>query len=148
MAKIVYMGEYIPPTVRSNQTWSDEVVKSFSKHLQRDLLDILDDNIANKTDPISLRYFKQEANDPFLGATERRVADDQMESWRAEVLAAQSMLAKSNVDPKMIDICLSFSAIPEMLHINTSAVVLQHLGAVNAFGCGVENTCATVLSQL
>lgn len=147
MAKIISLGEWFPSTVRKNNEWSQEIVESFQKHMQRELVDVLDENPFN-IDQYSLEGFKSEINDPFVGSVERRVADENMASHEAETLAGIDAVKKAGIDPLDIEGLYIWSLTPDIPNMTCANLVAQNIGMKNFFGFGFEGACASVVGQL
>lgn len=146
MAKILGFGKYLPPKIRLNSDWAPTVVESFKVSAQRELVDVLDENA--KIDEYSLAGFMSEANDPFLGGTERRVADNTYGSALGEVQAATNAYVNANINAQDIDAVFTLSAAPDLLHFNTAPLVAYSIGAANAMACSLESGCASAISHL
>lgn len=146
MAKIIGIGEWFPATVRTNAAWSPELIATFKKHLERDLLDVVSED--SKMDPISEANFGREMPDPFVGTIERRVVGPNDRSYDAEIAAAEMAIKESDIDPAQIGACYSYSFFSDMPHLTCAAHILKHFGATNAFGCGFDGACSSALVQL
>lgn len=146
MAKILGLGEYFPSTVRLNSDWSDEVVGAFKLSRQRELVDVFDE--TSNIDEYSRAGFKSEANDPFLGAVERRIAEASFTSYQAETIAALMALTSANVDPKDVNALYSWAAIPDVPSITSGPLIAHLVGANNAFSFGLEGACASGIAHL
>ncbi len=94
------------------------------------------------------RYLQREADDPFLGTKERRIANRETTSSEAETHAARIALSDAGVDPGEVDAILSWALVPDRVGPSNSCRVAQDLGAINAWTATVDAACASVVVQL
>jgi 3-oxoacyl-[acyl-carrier-protein] synthase-3 len=138
----------VPERVRENSDWPLEFVEQSRARLgDRTLIDIP----AGHADPcqlIAARYLAQEAGDPFLGTTRRRVAEPQMTGVEAEALAARAALQDASVDAKDVDAIFSWAIAPDRISPSNACRVAHEIGASRAWCMGVESACASVITQL
>lgn len=80
------------------------------------------------------------------GIQERRILKDQDKgtSYLA-VKAAEDLIAKSNLDPKEIDLVLLGTATPDMPVASTAVYVATQIGATNAFAYDLQAACSNFL---
>ena len=80
------------------------------------------------------------------GIKERRILKDADKgtSYLA-IKASEDLIAKTNLDPKEIELVLLCTATPDMQAASTGAFVASEIGAVNAFAFDLEAACASFL---
>lgn len=144
---IIGIGTWLPERVRTNDAWP----ASFA---QRDhaLGDRTFNDIPETSDPVAAailaRDLAREAEDPFLGAVHRRVADDAMSSTDAETLAARAALADAGLAGSDVDTVISYSIVPDHVAPPSANVVGHRIGAERAVSFSVETACASIITQL
>lgn len=146
-ARIAGLGTWLPEQVRYNAAWPTSFGTQQHAGDDRTFNDIptSDDPLAAA---ILARDLAREASDPFLGAVERRVADDRMTAIEAETLAAQAALAEAGIAGSEVDLVLSHSIVPDRVGPASAVSVAQRIGAQRALAFGVEAACASGLVQL
>ena len=112
------------------------------------LVDVQADAERDPSLRIVQRYLAEEANDPFLGSRERRVADDSMTSSQAEAYAAQAALADAKLKAEDIDAIFSWALVPDRLMPSNACRVAEIVGARRAWAAGVDVACASPVAQL
>lgn len=147
MAKIIGLGEWFPNKIRINSDWSKEIVEAFKASRQRELVDVFDDNNSN-IDLYSKAGFQSEANDPFMGTKERRIAESHIPSSLAEAFAGEEAIAQAGIKAKDIGAVYSWAAIPDIPSLNSAPWIARQVGADNAFAFGLEGACTSALAQL
>ncbi|HLK36131.1 MAG TPA: 3-oxoacyl-[acyl-carrier-protein] synthase III C-terminal domain-containing protein [Polyangiaceae bacterium] len=143
---IVGVGTWLPETVRTNDAWPP----GFAERLRRG--DRTFNDIPPSEDPesaaIVARDLAREANDPFLGAKVRRVADPTMTSPEAEALAGMAALRDAGALPGDVDLVLSYAVVPDEIGATNPASVAHRIGAKRAVALGIEAACATAVVQI
>src|SRR5690606_10395455 len=97
---------------------------------------------------VTEEFLQKEAQDPFLGAQERRLAPEGMTAVEAEVKAAELALADAGVMPSDIDCVISYSAVPDRPTPPSASDVAARLGVRGALCFGMDVACATALVQI
>lgn len=144
-AKIIGLGKWLPDFIRSNDQWP----KEFSERkIVNELTNVTAGTSTDLCDIITLRNVLLEKDDVFLGTKERRVADSGTTAVQAEVLAANKAIEESGVDPKEIELILSWAAVPDRIAPPSAPRVAYEIGAINAAGIGIDVACASALSQM
>ncbi len=146
MTSIKGIGVYFPEQVRHNTAWPPDFGAKLAPSGDR-----LFNDIPNATDDaatITDRFLAEEANDPFLGVRERRVAPETLTSIEAESLAAQRALLDAGVDGSDLDVIISYSVTPERPTPASACALSERLGATSALAFGMDAACATALVQL
>ena len=143
------IGTWFPDTVRTNAAWPAEF--SAPRHhgapTDRTFMDIprdLDD-LAGR---ISDRHIAAEMLDPFIGAVERRIADESISSREAETRAAVAALADAGIAGEDVDVVMSWAMIPDRISPSGANHVAHAIGAERAIAWGVDAACASSLVQL
>ncbi len=115
-AAITAVGGYVPDYVLSNDILAT-------------MVDTNDEWITSRT-----------------GITERRILKDEGKGTSfLAIKAAKDLLAKSNVDPKEIDMVIMATATPDMQVAATGVYVATEIGAVNAFSYDLVAACSSFL---
>jgi len=118
-AAITAVGGYVPEFVLSNKVLET-------------MVDTNDEWITTRT-----------------GIKERRLLkeDNQGTSFLA-IKAAENLIAKSNLDPKEIDMVIVATATPDMPVASTAVYVATQIGATNAFAYDLQAACSSFLYGL
>lgn len=146
-ARIAGLGQWLPSTTRTNEAWPGHFADLARESTTRELVE-MDPNTSCLAEEIALKYMASEANDPFLGATERRVAEPGMTAPEAEAAAAREALLEARCTAAEIDVVLSWAAVPERISPPSAPRVADLIGATNAYGVGTDAACASVVTQL
>jgi 3-oxoacyl-[acyl-carrier-protein] synthase-3 len=143
---IVGIGTWLPETVRTNDAWPP----AFAERLRGG--DRTFNDIPPSEDPesaaIVARDLAHEANDPFIGAKVRRVADPTMTAPEAEARAGMAALRDAGALPGDVDLVLSYAIAPDAIGPVNPAAVAHRVGAKRAVALGIEAACATTMVQL
>jgi 3-oxoacyl-[acyl-carrier-protein] synthase-3 len=146
-AAIVGLGSWLPEHVRTNDAWP--VSFAAGEHA---LGDRTFNDIPVSEDPaaaeIVARDLLREAQDPFLGATLRRVASDATTAADAEAEAARAALADAGLSGEHVQVLMSNSIVPDRLMPSTAAAVADRIGARRALALGIDAACASGVAQL
>lgn len=147
-AKISGLGQWFPSRVRVNAEWPAAFTAAArARQGDRMLVDVPTD-ARDPSLAIVQRYLAAEDGDPFLGARERRVADDTMTSAQAEALAGAAALADAGVAAADIDAVFSWALVPDRVMPSNAGRVASLLGAGRAWAAGVDLACASPVGQL
>jgi len=140
------IGLWLPEKVRSNDAWSgvfeDNAARRASTFVE------MPSGGQDRIDAICARHIQNEAGDPFLGCTTRRVVDEHTTAAEAEAAAARSALAEAKIDPEEVDVVLSWSTVPDRLIPTPAPRVADLLQARRAWAMGTDAGCASPLLQL
>jgi 3-oxoacyl-[acyl-carrier-protein] synthase III len=141
------LGTWLPKAVRANDAWPEAFAISAHNMGDRTFNDIprADDPEAAA---ILEEHLAAEARDPFLGTTQRHVADSAITSAEAETFAAQAALADAGVDGSEVDIVFSNTAVLDRVMPGAAVTVAHRVGAKRALAQGIESACASALTQL
>jgi len=146
-ARITGLGQWLPEQVRTNAAWSANFAQLSSQSDQRELVDV-EARPTCLADELMLRHMTAEARDPFLGAKERRVADDATTAPAAEAAAANSALTEAGISPNEIDVVMSWAIVPERISPPSAPKVAQLIGADRAYAFGIDAACASTIAQI
>ena len=115
-AAITAVGAYVPEFVLSNQVLET-------------MVDTNDEWITTRT-----------------GIKERRLLKEKNKgtSYMA-IKAAKNLIAKSNIDPKEIDLVIMATTTPDMPVAATGVFVATQIGAINAFAYDLQAACSSFL---
>ena len=96
---ILGVGTYLPPTIRMNDYWSDETVRSWRDKAGRRADKLIAALKAENTDGArrTLDALAALATDPFQGSVQRRVIADDMTASEMEVLAAREAIERAGI---------------------------------------------------
>ncbi len=94
-----------------------------------------------------------ETNDEWItsrtGIKERRILKEEGKGTSfLAIKASEDLLAKTNLDPKEIEMVILCTATPDMQAASTGAFVASEIGAVNAFAFDLEAACSSFLYGL
>ncbi len=118
-AAITAVHGYVPPYILTN------------KELE-DLVETSDEWIRTRTGIVERRILKGEGQGTSVMATE----------------AVKGLLEKSNTKPEEVDGIICATITPDMFFPNTSNLITQNVGAVNAFGFDLVAACSGFLYAL
>jgi 3-oxoacyl-[acyl-carrier-protein] synthase III len=143
------IGTYLPPTVRGNDWWPDDIVAEWRVRQERRFTHLEDlanlDEGARRVMQATARY----ASDPFEGARERRVIGDDMRPTDMGIQAARDAMQKAGVEPGEIDFLLVQSMVPDYLNTPDGCRIHLELGLpARCFTTTVDASCAGFLQQL
>lgn len=149
-AGILGLGLWVPDEIRRNDAWPQEFVDAFHRDRaarRKDDFTLLERG-ARPYDELFVRFATEHENDPFKGATLRRVAPADQPVAIGDAEAARRALADAHVAPEAIDLVVSSALVPDRV-VPSNGPRIQHLvGCTNAPGIGVESYCSAALSQL
>ena len=135
---ILGMGSYIPDTIRTNQWWPEEVVARWVEEIRT----ASEEGAVNEE--LSGRTI-----DPFMGVESRHVIADDMSSLDIEQRAAERCLLASGVPRDRVDMVLSFSTVPEYIHVSNAYGLHERLElGERCFVLGTEGMCNSFQQQL
>jgi 3-oxoacyl-[acyl-carrier-protein] synthase III len=153
------VGAYLPPDVRQNQWWPESLVSKWrGDHTDRSFQRIVnasEDAVGGAAPPMTegarMVLERQSAlkQDMFQGVVERRVMLEGVVSSDMETAAAREALAQSEVDPKDIDLLLTYSQCPDTLCVPNACIVHRDLGLPEkCFTVAMDGVCNSFLLQL
>ena len=143
-ANIIGVGIWEPSHIRNNDFWSKDFGAN-KKNQDRTFNDI---PARADADYMMRHYLGLEQSDPFLGAIERRVADDSVSSVDAETNAALEAINNASIDPADIDVIISYSMVPDRLMPSNSCATANKLGSKKAMTFSIDGACASTIPQL
>jgi 3-oxoacyl-[acyl-carrier-protein] synthase-3 len=143
---ILGLGEYHPEHDVGNDAWPPEFQSRARARGDRTLIDI--PHAQDQAGRITAEYVAREANDPFLGATRRRIAPPELTSVEAEIIAARAALADAELDGSQVDFVLSYAIVQEHLSPSNANAVAHAIGAHDAFALGVDTGCSSAVTQI
>lgn len=146
-ARISGLGAWLPETVRDNGAWPADFTARARTSSQHELVELDLDRDA-RADHVALRHFASEASDPFLGTTRRRVARESLTAPEAEANAARAALDDAKLDPREVDVVITYSAVPERILPPGAARVAHLVGATRARAMSVDAACASTIAGL
>ncbi len=151
-AGIVGMGLWVPETVRGNDAWPESFSRAFRQQREarraRDFTAIDSASIDRPYDELFVKHAEAHENDPFKGATRRRVVDSSIPTVEGDASAARSALADAGVEARDVDLILSSALVQDELCPSNGPAIQALVGCVRAPGIGVEGYCSSSLAQL
>ena len=156
-ATILGLGEWRPTTLRRNSDWPTEVVQGWVDRARADAMKSragVDDTALSvapdldAADRLSMAGFMKDAEDPFLFTRERYVADDATTGAQAGAGAGRAALTDAGIDPKEIDVVITWDALPDRPGCPSAPKLAELVGATNAHAFDIQQACASVVSSL
>jgi len=146
-AGISGLGTFLPEHVRTNDAWPASFGVREHREGDRTFNDIpkAEDELAAA---LVERDLMREANDPFLGALRRHVADDALTAVEAETIAGRRALEDAGVDGADVDLVISNAVVPDRVSLSSAVSVAAAIGAKRANAYSVEAACASALCGL
>ena len=148
---ILGVGTFLPPEVRTNDWWSENVAKAWKEKAARRIERIraefekVPSDIARTT----LEAIMAVGDDAFGGARERRVMPPDMKLWDMETAAAREAIDRSGVPKGEIDLVLSYGMIPDYINVPSACVVHSNLGLKErCTTLAVDAVCNSFMMQL
>ena len=148
---ILGLGVYLPPQVRKNDWWPPEIVEQWREKARRAAGHRGAEDLTTKTEGERLVYaaLAELDDDPFKGARERRIADENMSAADLEVFAAQEALRDADIPPRAVDLLLTHSIVPDYLATNHACTIHRRVGLPQrCFTLSVEGACNSFLLQM
>lgn len=143
---IAGIGVWYPEEVRKNDAWPKKLAHQSAIAEDRTFNDI--PRALGDAAEITQRYLEIEANDPFLGVLERRVAAEHISAVDAETDAAKMAVEDAGIDPSEIDAVISYSNVPDRISPASAGSVAYRLGIQGAMTWGLEMACASSVAQM
>lgn len=148
---ILGVGTYLPPEVRTNSWWSENVARAWKEKAERRVERIRQEFERESSDvaKTTLEHVLAVGDDAFHGARERRVIPREMKSWDMETAAAREAIDRSGVPKSDIDLVLSYSMIPDFINVPSACVVHSNLGLKSrCTTMAVDAVCNSFMMQL
>ena len=159
------LGLYKPPQVMTNDAWSTSFVQRHRATRRGDEVahdrtfaefelaaageaDARGASLEMHCAEVTRRHVLEERHDPFLGATERRVASDASTATEAAIEAARAALMDAGIEGSDVDLVLSSDIIPDYVSPSSANAVAHAVGASNPLAMGIDAACASALAQL
>lgn len=140
---ILGLGTYLPPTIRTNDWWPEEVVERWQDRMAHRATRA-EAPVANLTSGArrTLAAMTEFASDPFRGARERRVMSPDMTAAEMEAHAAREAMQRAGVGPQDIDVILSQTPVPDYLMVNNACTTHRLLDLPRrCIAIGTEAAC-------
>lgn len=145
---IIGFATWFPETIRENDSWPQAFVDNFrSKNIKEELKTLVDLHATDSNDAMVVDYLNAEADDPFFGTVQRRIADP-VTSVEAETRAAKAVLERNQIKGSELDFVICFSTLPDRIMPSSANAVGFNIGAVRAHCMGLDTACASTLSQM
>jgi 3-oxoacyl-[acyl-carrier-protein] synthase-3 len=143
------LGVYLPPTIRTNDWWSDEIVAEWRVRQERRFTHLEDVTDLGEGARRVLEATARYASDPFEGARERRVVSDDVRSTDMGIAAARDAMTRAGVGPGDIDFLLVQSMVPDYHNTPDGCRIHHELGLpARCFTTTIDASCAGFLQQL
>lgn len=148
-SRISGLGQWFPKRIRRNDEWpADFITRSADRLGDRTLVDVLTMGESRLPADIVRRHLALEGRDPFLGCSERRIADDSETSIEGEAHAAREALENAGVRALDVDAIVSWALVPERIMPSNACSVSAILGAAHAWAVTLDAACASPIAQL
>jgi 3-oxoacyl-[acyl-carrier-protein] synthase-3 len=145
---ILATGMYMPSEIRRNDWWPSEVVARWMQQRGAMASPPVPADVSDGARRV-LRAHAEQLADPFQGAVERRVLAADMTIADMEERAAREAIARSRIDPSLIDLLLTHSVVPDHQMTNPACELHERLGlSPRCLSMHTEATAYTVLGQL
>ena len=107
------LGTFLPKTVRPNSWWSASIVQDWKVRMARRFTSLNDVTELSPGARLVLEATAKYANDPFEGALERRVIDDNMTGTDMGIAAARDAMERAGIKASDVDFLLVQSMVPD-----------------------------------
>jgi 3-oxoacyl-[acyl-carrier-protein] synthase-3 len=146
---ILGIGTCLPPTVRKNDFWPEDVVAKWGRKRAAPLQDAQRDVTHSVGARAVLDAMAALRDDPFHGAVERRVMATGTKASDMEKEAAQRAIESAGIDPAEIGLVLCNTLAPDFLVTNNACLLHHNLGlSPNCFTIATEAACNALMMQL
>jgi 3-oxoacyl-[acyl-carrier-protein] synthase III len=150
-AGIYGIGTYLPPVIRTNDWWSEEILAEWKSRESGKI----DRPVTSKDEGQSEgSRLVQEAmskyrGDPFRGCKQRHVMPEGMLTSEMDIIAAKGALEKAGVEAGEIDVLMCYSTLPDYYMVANAATVHRALGmSRSCFTAQTDGVCNSFLQQL
>jgi 3-oxoacyl-[acyl-carrier-protein] synthase III len=148
---VLGVGSYVPPEIRGNDWWPEEVVARWTEKAGR-RLEKLRAEFARETSlgsKMSLEAIEALQTDPFQGGHQRRVMAPDMNASDMETFAAREAIERSGVSKNEIDAVLSYVICPDYINVPSACVVQSNLGLKErTLAMNVDAVCNSFSMQI
>ena len=148
---ILGIGTYLPPIVRKNDWWPEEIVSVWRERQARSITRAQEEPSDPPTEGMraTLKAMAAYKSDPFEGAVERRVMPDDMKTSDMDVAAAREAIARSGIDSTQIDLVLAQTSGPNYVHVPNACLVHKELElSAHCLAISTEGMCNAFQQQL
>lgn len=147
---ILGIGTYLPPQIRENDWWSEEVVAAWRQRRANPLTSskarVEPETRGGHAIAEAMAALRE---DPFQGAKKRRVLDDGMKASDMELAAARAAIANAGIDPQEIGLVLVNTLAPDFLVTNNACLLHHNLGlSSRCFTMATEAACNAYMMQI
>jgi 3-oxoacyl-[acyl-carrier-protein] synthase-3 len=143
---------WVSEEVRTNEAWPQSFVDAFREQREarrvRDFTYIESKADARPYDELFVKHALPYDDDPFKGATSRRVTPGDVPTAVCDGKAIAAALRDAYVDPKDVTCVLSSALVPDRLAPSNGPVAALEAGCGHAPGIGVEGFCSSAVAQL
>lgn len=145
---VIGVGTYLPPDVRKNDYWSEDLVAKWRERKAAPLSNKIALEAATPGARAVMEAMATWREDPFHGAVERRVLADHKSAADMEVEAARAAIANADIDPQEIGVVLVNTLAPEYLVTNNACLLHHNLGlSKHCFTMATEAACNSFQMQ-
>jgi 3-oxoacyl-[acyl-carrier-protein] synthase III len=147
---IIGVGSYVPPDVRTNDWWPQEVVAQWRERRAAPLNKSKAAPEASTTGARAVAEAMAEwRDDPFHGAVERRVMKEGQRGSELELEASRNAIKNAGIEPGEIGLVLCNTFAPDFLVTNNACLLHQNLGlSRNCFSMATEAGCNAFMMQM
>ncbi|MFO0679274.1 MAG: 3-oxoacyl-[acyl-carrier-protein] synthase III C-terminal domain-containing protein [Polyangiaceae bacterium] len=144
---ILGTGAHLPETIRTNSHWSPAVTERWMKG--NSLRDAPLPASASEGMRKSVAALRETGTDPFRGALERRVLEEDKLSSDMEFLAARAALESAGISPSDVGFLLTYSMVPDFIGTTNACLLHRKLGLpTTCLTTTIEAACNAFLMQL
>lgn len=144
---ILGIAAVLPPTVRTNDYWSQELIESWSAKLRFDESPSDEPRFETEGQQIMFDAMKDAVSDPFHGVRERRIAAPGTLPSDLEIAAARGVIRRA--DARLVDGLLVASAVPDNLVVPNAPLIHQELGLPSkTLSFAIDSAANSLIHQL
>lgn len=145
---ILGLGMYVPPEIRRNDWWSEDVVAGWMEQRRAAPRPAVPEGLSDGAIRV-LHAQSDHADDPFHGALERRVLAPEMTVIDMEERAARDAIARAGIDPAAVDLLLTHTVVSDHQMTNPACILHQRLElSATCLSMHTEATAYSCLAQL
>ena len=145
------IGVYLPETIRRNDWWPAAQIAKWRERAERrlDRIKQMYEHPPTEGARMALAELLRLGDDPFQGGRERRVIGEHQTAADMEAAAGAEALRRAGIDPKQIDLNLSFTLCPDYINVPTACIVHHRLGLPErCMTLAVDAVCNSFMMQL
>lgn len=122
---ILGLGVYLPPEIRRNDWWPEAVVAAWMEQRRRPTPPPREPRTEGERRVLAA--MRAQAADPFQGVLERHVIASDMSVFDMEERAARAALVDAQLEPRDIDVLLTYTVVPDYQLSNPACILHERL---------------------